>query len=423
MMKINKHVLTMMVSQLLWLVTFLDPLQATTALAQAILNPQCTSIPASIWVKLVARPPQQGPIIVNVNFENYVIGVLEGEMSQVPDIPRFENQALRAGATAIRTWGAYFCRKRSLSVSPEIYGVCDTSSGIQGCYDQEYFPGHSDDVVRYGQQVIATAGIHLRYNNTILDAQHRANNGDPTNPLQDLFTATSYPYLKSVPDPVSAGARSQIDSQSVGLSQVGSNRWASGVDPSPNDAFHPKWTSYRQILSHYYTEAQVRTSGNQDVTPANRWVPLRTVWNTANGQAPLRMNPGEQKTVTVWIQNTGTTTWIADGSYYFAYETYLGLQVSQVSGQAQPSIPVSPGRTFTATVTYTAPNVGPTGCIGDSPFFQMYKEINGVGKGFDALSIEDVNLPWPGYFETIYVGNGCKSTYLPAVHGAELVTQ
>lgn len=355
----------MRINHLLWLVPVLSFFHIANASAQAILNPQCSAIPTSIWVKLVARPPQQGPIYVDLGFESYISGVLEGEMSPIPGIVRFEDEALRAGAVAIRTWGAYYCRKQLLTITPTtIHGVCDTSSGIQGCFDQEYFPGHSGDTTRYSQQALATEGIHLRYNDIILDAQHRARNGDPTNPVQNPFTATSYPYLKSVPDPVSASdGRSQADSQSVGLSQAGSNYWVSGIDPTPNDSLHPRWISNLQVLSHYYTGVQIRTASNLSVAPSNRWIPLRNTWNTPDGQPPLRMSSGEQKTVTIWIQNAGTTTWAADGTYYFAYETLQGIQTLQSSSQSPPTTSISPGGTYSATLIYTAPSVSATGCL------------------------------------------------------------
>lgn len=415
----------MRINQLLWLVPILSLFQIANTSAQAIVNPQCSSMPASIWVKLVARPPQQGPIYVDLGLEDYVSGVLEGEMSPIPGIARFEDGALGAGAIAMRTWGAYHCRKRLLTTTPTtIYGVCDTSSGIQGCYDQEYFPGHSGDSARYLQQTSATEGIHLRYNGTILDAQHRARNGDPTNPVQNPFTVTSYPYLKSVPDPVSASdGRSQTDSQSVGLSQVGSNYWISGIDPTLSDALHPRWTSNLQVLSHYYTGVQIRTGSNLSIAPSNRWVPLRNTWNTPNGQPPLRMGSGEQKTVTVWVQNAGTTTWTADGTYYFAYETLQGLQTLQSSGQSPPTTTIPPGGTYSATLIYTAPIVSATGCLSTAPFFQMYKRINNVSRGFNVLSIEEVGTEWPRYFVNIFVGNGCKNVYLPTIQNGNVVTQ
>lgn len=196
----------------------------TVQIAWGQLSPNCAQLPVNLWVNRVARPPQQGSPYVQLDLEDYVTGVLEGEMAPIASIPQWDDGALQAGSVAIRTWSAYWCHKHTFTNTPygTIQGLYDTSNAPY--FDQEYDPGHSGNTARYSQTVTDTQGIYLTSSNVLIDAQYRARNGDPTNPLENPFTRTSYPYLRSVSDPVAASeTRSQSDGQSVGLAQNGSH--------------------------------------------------------------------------------------------------------------------------------------------------------------------------------------------------------
>ncbi len=74
---------------------------------------------------------------------------------------------------------------------------------------------------------------------------------------------------------------------------------------------------------------------------------------------PTQMNPGETKSVTITMKNTGTTTWDDIGRYATEYK--LGSQNPQdnkifvSTARAGLSVPVSPGGTTAFTFTITAP--------------------------------------------------------------------
>ena len=281
--------------------------QVGTSNAQSA--PQCSSPPVNIWVNRVAHRPPGGDQYVHPDLEtDYLVGVLEGEMAPISTISRWDDQALETGSVAIRTWSAYWCHKHTLTNMPygTIQGLYDTSNPPYD--DQEYHPGHGGDTLRYSQQITATQGIYLSYNGTLIDAQYRARNGDPTNPLENPYTRASYPYLRSVRDPVAAAeSRSQSDGQSVGLAQNGSHYWASGHDPTPNDPLHPRWSHYEQILAHYYTRIHLRDGNGSQLTSAYRWNALQI------NNAPTQVPPGHTSYVSVWVQNTGTASWFGSG--------------------------------------------------------------------------------------------------------------
>jgi hypothetical protein len=190
--------------------------------------------------------PEHPLIDSDIPLELYVKRVLPNEW-----VPGWDDDSLMAGAVAVRTW----------VLSPENwrgapYAVYDGDGG------QQYISGSETDPTNAA--VDATAGIYMTHGFKVVNAQYRTEVGDPTNPcpagvgdcpppgencpglMYPWFSPDDYPYLLSIVDPVSAGyTRTQDDCNSVGLSQWGSQRWASQHD----------W-SWQQILYHYYTNVQ-----------------------------------------------------------------------------------------------------------------------------------------------------------------------
>jgi hypothetical protein len=158
-------------------------------------SPNCPTPPANIWVNRVwYRPPGGAQYIFPSLETDYLVGALEGEMGPIYSIPYWNNEALRAGAVAIRTWSSYWCHRHTFENTPygTIQGVYDTSNAPY--YDQEYNPGHSGDTARYSQRVADTNGQYVQYNGITIDAQYRADTGNPT----ESWEPFGYSYLRGV---------------------------------------------------------------------------------------------------------------------------------------------------------------------------------------------------------------------------------
>lgn len=193
-------------------------------------------LPSSIWVErhLDRTTGACLPQVLgheNPAFETYVAGVLEGEMSGpswngLISSGGWPSPALKAQAIAARTWGWRWDQKRLLSNGQR--GVWDCES------DQVYWPGHSGQQANYNAISNSTAGIWISYTGSVIDAQYRAANGDPT-------LSGPQPYLASVPDPVEAGTARCCGSLSYGMSQEGAGLWGR------NHAVNYSW-----MLRHYY---------------------------------------------------------------------------------------------------------------------------------------------------------------------------
>ncbi len=295
--------------------TFGLSLRFTNPVGAQGLTPQCTTPPSQIYVnRMYNRDNLEDPQFVLVDFEdNYVVGVLEGEMAPTARycrVVRWHSNALKAGAIAARNWGAYWCHKWTFDNTPfgTIQGVYDSAN--EG--DQEYHPGHSGDTARYQQVVADTRGVYMTYNDTLIDAEYRAENGEYTNPepgdCPGIPGGWPEPYLKGVHDPISTGAtRSQAACNSVGLGQCGAQRWATGnflTDGDDSTAYSVMWVDELQILAHYYTAVEFQGRDTE------QWYR----WNCLYNGAPVWMYPGQTTNMQVQMQNTGQAHWLVAGA-------------------------------------------------------------------------------------------------------------
>lgn len=317
-MAISRHMIkdthNLLIAVALMLTVLLGALLGNPPLVHAEegIYPQCSALPDSIWVERVVHwPGPPSPYYLQANLEaEYLPGVLIGEVAPGPGgIASWHDESLRALAIAARNWSSYFCHKHTLG-NGEL-GLYDSSRAPY--YDQEYWPENPNvsdaDKIRYQQRVSDTEGIHMTYQLVIFDAQYRADNGNPTQSWEDV--GTGYMYLKSVPDPVSIAP----PMTGPGFSQIGSHRWASGTDPTPDDQYHPQWTTYAQILVHYYTGIHIRDAAGGYVTPNYRW-------NMLEHNTPANLIEGYRYPFTVTIQNTSTENW-TEGNYSLGYRWCL----------------------------------------------------------------------------------------------------
>jgi len=203
-------------------------------------NPQCPIPPQSILVYLYYfynEWPSGSSRYQTPTFEDYVWGVVMGELGAVVPQGPYQGQAwddevLRAQAVAARTWGAYWCRKRTLP------------DGRRGVYDgggdqvyRPYYAGFpSATKIRYQNVSLETKGVYISwdglllqspYNGVLLDAQYRRDVGNPSMTTSEQQTWSAYQYLKSVNNSYNVN---NID-DGVGWGQLPSQRLAEYSSP------------------------------------------------------------------------------------------------------------------------------------------------------------------------------------------------
>ncbi len=220
---------------------------------------------------------------MNVSLELYVKRVLWKEW-----FTTWDEDALKAGAVAIRTWAS--CpenwRGRDPYGNPQVYG---------DAHGQVYEAG-GENIASVSAAVDATAGQFLSYNDAVINAQYRNENGEYTNPCAWYGAA----YLVSIYDPISADATPTLDRCLLaGMGQYGSQRWAIGNSSSSGGGTpFPQW-DYPQILAHYYSSVDFE----------GIYFPRDYRFNVLSTQTPASIPQGYATTTSVLVQNTGTNTW------------------------------------------------------------------------------------------------------------------
>jgi hypothetical protein len=229
-------------------------------------SPLCATPPDTINVQLKGDwintewPPNTNQFQMNVPFEDYVWGVIMGELdAAVPEGPYahqpWSDQVLQAKSVVARTWGSYWCTKHLLQNGA--WGVDDTPN------DQVYRPYrfggttklHFIDVSKSMQGIyIAYQGLLSQspYKGYLIDAQYRRDPGNPTcswlsgdlrsgcrdgqgNPV------SGYDYLRSVNNPTTI---LNSGNDGPGWAQTPSQGWAKA---------NTQTASWYQTLVYYYT--------------------------------------------------------------------------------------------------------------------------------------------------------------------------
>jgi len=136
------------------------------------------------------------------------------------------------------------------------------------------------------------------------------------------------------------------------MSQYGASRWARGNTygnlNSVGTAWSVNWLDYRQMLAHYYTQIELRSSSGGFLFPAQRW-------NALNHTVPGMIQ--QAYSAQIRVQNTGSYVW--DSYYYISYR-WLNLDRSPVSEPytaGRTSAPLSPGANGTYIVTVNPPTL------------------------------------------------------------------
>lgn len=129
--------------------------------------------------------------IINLNLEDYVVGVLAGEMPL-----NFEEEALKAQAVVARTYAL----KRILYEN-EDYDVVDTTQN-QVYLDEKYLqdawgPSYEKNIQKLKEIVSATAHEYIFFEDKVIDAMFFSTSVGMTENSEEIFP-NELPYLRSV---------------------------------------------------------------------------------------------------------------------------------------------------------------------------------------------------------------------------------
>ena len=328
--------------------------------------PDCPPNSTTIWVNREQHAdPFVGPHVVQINFEqgqswdpyesrwlnNYLAGVLEGEIGGTLETPLSEwhTMAAQAMAVAARTVAYDWCGAI----------IVNGHRGVDDYSRQHYWPGHAAArASEYRGFVQNTSGQYLTYNGMVFDLQYRkyvgqqTYNRDPNGPHKGIF------------DPVS----SPNEYSGTGMGVHSANHWAEGqhnavgceggtsvgCDGTSISRWEPnlQW-DYKRILAHYYTA--VEFEGFSELVPTyHRWNMLTTSANTP----ALPSNATLQ--VAVRIQNSSTqaydnTSEVRNHQLMYTWYYSDGTTPVGLSGTATVPVPVQPGDDVTVTVSLDTP--------------------------------------------------------------------
>lgn len=135
---------------------------------------------------------KQEDVIIKVPFEDYIVGVLAGEMPV-----SFELEALKAQAVAARS---YVMKKMQTNIDKE-YDVVDTVMN-QVYLDDEYLQevwkeDYTNNINKIKQAVLETFNEYLEYDGKVVDAMFFSTSVGATENSEEVFTS-EVPYLRSV---------------------------------------------------------------------------------------------------------------------------------------------------------------------------------------------------------------------------------
>lgn len=141
--------------------------------------------------KIEVRIKKENNEIITVELEEYIIGVLAGEMPV-----SFNIEALKAGAVASRS---YVLKK--MKNNTKNYDVVDTVINQVYLDDiklkEKYGENYKEQIKKIETAVMATKGEYLSYNNEIVEALFFSTSTGKTENVEEVFSEY-LPYLRSV---------------------------------------------------------------------------------------------------------------------------------------------------------------------------------------------------------------------------------
>ncbi len=182
------------------------------------------------WYKgqlIILNDPKGLTVINQIGLEDYIKGVVAGEMPS-----SWHSEALKAQAIAARSYAVAYLGKR-LQYG---YDLKDTPQ------DQHYV-GMSGETVKTNSAVDATKGQVLVHNNKVIPAYYHASSGGSTINAKSVW-GKDLPFVKPVR---SFDDRVPRNGHGIGLSQNGANVLAN------------RGYSAYQILGYFYKAVMLRT--------------------------------------------------------------------------------------------------------------------------------------------------------------------
>ncbi len=143
-----------------------------------------TDIPIAVYMKDIDK-------VVTMNLEDYVLGVVAGEMPS-----SFHLEALKAQALAARTYT--MLRMRQFGGSG-----CSVHPGAEICTDSAHCQAYRNpttvkkDLDKLKEAVYGTAGEVIIYDNRLIDAVFHSTSGGKTENSEEIWSS-KVPYLRSV---------------------------------------------------------------------------------------------------------------------------------------------------------------------------------------------------------------------------------
>ncbi len=136
--------------------------------------------------------------IIEIDFEDYIKGVLIGEMPIT-----YELEALKAQAVVARTYTLYKLQNAETKHENGA-DMCDNINCCQAYKTKEYAFASWDDTeenekwAKLELAVNSTSGEVIKYNDSLINAFFHANSGGKTEDVRNLWSKQEMPYLHSV---------------------------------------------------------------------------------------------------------------------------------------------------------------------------------------------------------------------------------
>lgn len=148
--------------------------------------------------------------IVTMNLEDYILGVVAGEMPA-----SFHLEALKAQALAARTY-------TMLRMNRFGGGGCSMHPGAEICTDSAHCQAYRNpttvkkDLDKLKKAVYETAGEVIVYDNKLIDAVFHSTSGGKTENSEEIWSS-KVPYLRSVMSPYEEESPKYVAQQEVSL--------------------------------------------------------------------------------------------------------------------------------------------------------------------------------------------------------------
>ena len=148
--------------------------------------------------------------VLNIDLEEYLIGVVGAEMPA-----SFDSEALKAQAVVARTYTLKLLesnRKITDDVSTQVY---KNNSELQTMWGKSYEAYYN----KIKNAVSATNGLCIKYNGSLIDAVYHSTSNGYTEDSVNVW-GNSVPYLKSVTSPWDTSASSYLREISMDFNQI-----------------------------------------------------------------------------------------------------------------------------------------------------------------------------------------------------------